>query len=66
MADATEISFKKFRSRYNTEAACRAEIFRLRFPNGITSPKRGCLKSIPSVTETPISAVPVSSDLRHR
>ena len=47
MAHATEISFKEFRRRYNTEEACRAELFRLRFPNGFVCPKCGCLEFYP-------------------
>ena len=31
MAKAAAISFKEFRTRYNTEAACREELFRQRF-----------------------------------
>ena len=41
MARTAEITFKEFRRRYNTEDACRAELFRLRFPNGFV-----CVKSI--------------------
>ena len=33
-----EISFQEFRRRYNTGEACRAELFRLRFPNGFVCP----------------------------
>ena len=36
MARTAEITFKEFRRRYNTEDACRAELFRLRFPNGFS------------------------------
>lgn len=35
MAKAATIGFKDFRVRYNTEDACRAELFRFRFPDGV-------------------------------
>ena len=38
MARTAEITFKDFRRRYNSEDACRAELFRLRFPNGFVCP----------------------------
>lgn len=44
MARTAEITFKEFRRRYNSEDACRAELFRLRFLNGFVCPKRGCVK----------------------
>lgn len=47
MARATEISFKEFRRRYNTEDSYRAELFRLRFPNGFVCPKCGCMEFYP-------------------
>ncbi len=34
MAKVDAIGFKEFRVRYNTEEACSAELFRLRFPDG--------------------------------
>ncbi len=39
MARTAEITFKEFRRRYNSEDACRVELFRLRFPNGFVCPK---------------------------
>lgn len=42
MAKAVAISFKEFRVRYSTEAACREELFRLRFPDGFVCPVCGC------------------------
>ena len=42
MARAAAISFKEFRMRYHTEAACREELFRQRFPEGFVCPKCGC------------------------
>ena len=42
MARAAAISFKEFRVRYHTEAACREELFRQRFPEGFVCPKCGC------------------------
>ena len=45
MARTAEITFKEFRRRYNTEDACRAELFRLRFPNGFVCPKCGCVEN---------------------
>ena len=47
MARTAEITFKEFRRRYNTEDACRAELFRLRFPNGFVCPKCGCVEYYP-------------------
>lgn len=47
MARTAEVSFKEFRRRYNSEDACRAELFRLRFPNGFVCPKCGCVKYYP-------------------
>ena len=47
MASTAEITFKEFRRRYNTEDACRAELFRLRFPNGFVCPKCGCVEYYP-------------------
>ena len=44
MARTAEITFKEFRRRYNTEDACRAELFRLRFPNGFVCPKCVCVE----------------------
>ena len=42
MAHAESITFEEFRTRFSTEDACRAELFRLRFPNGFVCPKCGC------------------------
>ena len=42
MAKAAAISFKEFRTRYQTEDACREELFRQRFPEGFVCPKCGC------------------------
>ena len=42
MAQAESITFQEFRTRFSTEDACRAELFRLRFPNGFICPKCGC------------------------
>ena len=47
MAKAAAISFKEFRTRYNTEAACREELFRQRFPKGFVCPKCGCTEYYP-------------------
>ena len=47
MAKADAISFKEFRARYNTEDACRAELFRLRFPDGFICPVCGCREYYP-------------------
>ena len=47
MARTAETTFKEFRRRYNTEDACRAELFRLRFPNGFVCPKCGCVEYYP-------------------
>lgn len=41
MAKAAAISFKEFRTRYQTEEACREELFRQRFPEGFVCPKCG-------------------------
>ena len=61
MARTAEITFKEFRRRYNSEDACRAELFRLRFPNGFVCPKCGCVETIPSTVVTPSSAVPAGT-----
>ena len=58
MARTAEITFKEFRRRYNTEDACRAELFRLRFPNGFVCPKCGCV-----MAATFISAIPAGTRL---
>ena len=34
MAKAAQISFKDFRTRFATEAACRKYMFEVRFPDG--------------------------------
>lgn len=47
MARAESITFQEFRTRYNTEYTCRAELFRLRYPNGFVCPKCGCTEYYP-------------------
>lgn len=47
MARAESITFQEFRARFSTENACRAELFRLRFPNGFVCPKCGCTEYYP-------------------
>ena len=47
MARAESITFKEFRTRFSTEESCRAELFRLRFPNGFVCPKCGCTEYYP-------------------
>ena len=47
MARAESITFWEFRTRFSTEEACRAELFRLRFPNGFVCPKCGCTEYYP-------------------
>ena len=47
MAHAESITFQEFRTRFSTEDACRAELFRLRFPNGFVCPKCGCTEYYP-------------------
>ena len=47
MAHAESITFVEFRIRFSTEDACRAELFRLRFPNGFICPKCGCTEYYP-------------------
>ena len=47
MVRAESITFEKFRTRFSTEDACRAELFRLRFPNGFVRPKCGCTEYYP-------------------
>ncbi len=47
MAHAESITFGEFRTRFSTEEACRAELFRLRFPNGFVCPKCGCTEYYP-------------------
>ena len=47
MARAESITFKEFRTRFSTEESCRAELFRLRFPNGFFCPKCGCTEYYP-------------------
>ena len=41
------ITFQEFRTRFSTEEACRAELFRLRLPNGFVCPKCGCTEYYP-------------------
>ena len=47
MARAERITFEEFRTRFSTEDACRAELFRLRFPEGFVCPKCGCTEYYP-------------------
>lgn len=47
MAHAENITFEEFRTRFSTEESCRAELFRLRFPNGFFCPKCGCTEYYP-------------------
>ena len=47
MARAESITFQEFRTRFNTEDTCRAELFRLRYPNGFVCPKCGCTEYYP-------------------
>ena len=47
MAHAESITFEEFRTRFSTEDICRAELFRLRFPNGFVCPKCGCTEYYP-------------------
>ena len=42
VAQTKAITFEEFRKQYETEEACREELFRLRFPNGFVCPKCGC------------------------
>ena len=47
MARAESITFEEFRTRFSTEESCRAELFRLRFPNGFVCQKCGCTEYYP-------------------
>lgn len=47
MANSAAIGFKEFRARYNTEDACRAELFRQQFPDGFICPICGCREYYP-------------------
>lgn len=47
MAQAEAITFEEFRTRYETEKACREELFRLRFPEGFVCPTCGCREYYP-------------------
>ena len=47
MAQAESITFEEFRTRFSTEEICRAELFRLWFPNGFVCPKCGCTEYYP-------------------
>ena len=62
MAHAAAITFKEFRHRYNSEDACRAELFRLRFPNGFVCPKCGW-NTILFKAGIPASVVPAGTRL---
>ena len=42
MAQAKAITFEEFCKQYETEEACREELFRLRFPDGFVCPRCGC------------------------
>lgn len=61
MAEATAVTFKEFRARYNTEDACRRELFRLRFPEGFVCPVCGCREYYPIHGVTPANAVPAGT-----
>lgn len=61
MAHAAKVSFGEFRRRYSTEEACRAELFRLRFPRASFAPSAAAGNSTPSAAETPISAAPAGT-----
>lgn len=63
MAHAAAITFKEFRHRYNSEDACRAELFRLHFPNGFVCPKCGCVEYYPIQGGIPASVVPAGTRL---
>ena len=58
MAHAENITFEEFRTRFSTEESCRAELFRLRFPNGFFCPKCGCTEYYPFAGEMRSSAAP--------
>lgn len=47
MAKSERMTFKEFRARYESEEACREELFRLRFPDGFVCPKCGCREYYP-------------------
>lgn len=47
MAKSTAITFEEFRAQYETNEACREELFRLRFPDGFVCPKCGCREYYP-------------------
>ena len=63
MARTAEITFKEFRRRYNTEDACRAELFRLAFPMGLSALSAAVWNTIPFMAATFISAVPAGTRL---
>ena len=63
MARTAEITFKEFRRRYNTEDACRAELFRLRFPMGLSALSAAAWNTIPFMAATSTSAVPAGTRL---
>lgn len=58
MARAESITFEEFRTRFSTEEICRAELFRLWFPNGFFCPKCGCTEYYRFADETRSSAAP--------
>ena len=61
MAHAESITFEEFRTRFSTEDICRAELFRLRFPNGFVCPKCGCTEYYRFADETRSSAAHVDT-----
>ena len=60
MARTAEITFKEFRRRYNTEDACRAELFR---PMGLSVLSAAAWNAIPFMAATFFSAVPAGTRL---
>ena len=66
MARAESITFEEFRTRFSTEEICRAELFRLRFPNGFFCPKCGCTEYLPGSRAkcVPVPRLP-ASNVRH-
>ena len=63
MAHAAAITFKEFRHRYNSEDACRAELFRLRFPNGLYTLNVAAWNTILFKAGIPASVVPAGTRL---
>ena len=58
MAHAESITFEEFRTRFSTEDTCRAELFRLRYPNGFVCPKCAVRNITRFVDGTRSSAAP--------